>query len=152
MADSAASQSLSKKMLQYADIGIALMLVLIVGMMIIPMPTMLLDVLLALNITFGVVVLLSTFYVHQALEISAFPTILLIATLFRLALNVSTTRLVLLQGFAGDVINAFGNFVVGGNYVVGGVVFLILVVIQFLVITKGAERVAEVAALREMVD
>ena len=146
MADSAASQSLSKKMLQYADIGIALMLVLIVGMMIIPMPTMLLDVLLALNITFGVVVLLSTFYVHQALEISAFPTILLIATLFRLALNVSTTRLVLLQGYAGEVINAFGNFVVGGNYVVGGVVFLILVVIQFLVITKGAERVAEVAA------
>ena len=146
MADPSTAAPFSKRMLQYADIGIALMLVLIVGMMIIPMPTMLLDVLLALNITFGVVVLLSTFYVRQALEISAFPTILLIATLFRLVLNVSTTRLVLLQGFAGDVINAFGNFVVGGNYVVGGVVFLILVVIQFLVITKGAERVAEVAA------
>ena len=146
MADPSTAAPFSKRMLQYADIGIALMLVLIVGMMIIPMPTMLLDVLLALNITFGVVVLLSTFYVRQALEIAAFPTILLIATLFRLALNVSTTRLVLLQGFAGDVINAFGNFVVGGNYVVGGVVFLILVVIQFLVITKGAERVAEVAA------
>ncbi|ACZ19546.1 flagellar biosynthesis protein FlhA [Thermanaerovibrio acidaminovorans DSM 6589] len=140
------SASVSNKVLRYADVGMAVLLVLIVGMMIIPLPTWLLDVLLALNITFGVVILLSTFYVKQALEIAAFPTILLMATLFRLALNVSTTRLVLLNGYAGEIINAFGNFVVGGNYVVGGVVFLILVIIQFLVITKGAERVAEVAA------
>ncbi|EHM09611.1 flagellar biosynthesis protein FlhA [Thermanaerovibrio velox DSM 12556] len=140
------SASVSSKVMRYADVGMAVLLVLIVGMMIIPLPTWLLDVLLALNITFGVVILLSTFYVKQALEISAFPTILLMATLFRLALNVSTTRLVLLNGYAGEIINAFGNFVVGGNYVVGGVVFLILVIIQFLVITKGAERVAEVAA------
>ena len=135
-----------KTMLKYADIGMAFLLVLIVGMMIIPLPTVLLDLLLAMNITLGVVVLLTTFYVRKALEIAAFPTILLMATLFRLALNVSTTRLILLRGYAGEVIGAFGNFVVGGNYVVGGVVFLILVIIQFVVITKGAERVAEVAA------
>ncbi len=134
------------KMLKYADVGMALMLVLIVVMMIIPLPTWLLDILLSFNIAFGVVVLLTTFYVRRALEIAAFPTILLMATLFRLSLNVSTTRLILLRGYAGAVISAFGNFVVGGNYVVGGVVFLILVIIQFIVITKGAERVAEVAA------
>ncbi len=135
-----------RTMLKYADVGMALLLALIVGMMIIPLPTVLLDLLLAMNITIGVVVLLATFYVRKALEIAAFPTILLMATLFRLALNVSTTRLILLHGYAGEVIGAFGNFVVGGNYVVGGVVFLILVIIQFVVITKGAERVAEVAA------
>ena len=131
---------------KYADIGIAILLVLVVVMMIIPVPTPLLDILLALNITFGVVILLATFYVNNALEIAAFPSIILIATLFRLALNISTTRQILLNGYAGEVVSAFGNFVVGGNYVVGGVVFLILVVIQFLVITKGSERVAEVAA------
>ena len=131
---------------RFADIGLAIMLILVVVMMIIPIPTMLLDVLLAGNIALGVVVLLTTFYVTSALEIAAFPTIILIATLFRLALNISTTRQILLTGYAGEVVNAFGFFVVGGNYVVGGVIFLILVVIQFMVITKGAERVAEVAA------
>jgi flagellar biosynthesis protein FlhA len=131
---------------RFADITMATLVVMVIGMMIIPMPTKLLDVLLSLNITFAVVTLLSTFYVKEALEIAAFPTILLLATLYRLALNVSTTRLILLKGYAGEVITAFGNFVVGGNYVVGAVVFLILVVIQFIVITKGAERVAEVAA------
>lgn len=124
----------------------AVLLVLVIVMMIIPVPTFLLDILLAANITFGVVVLLVTFYVNGALEIAAFPSIILIATLFRLALNISTTRQILLTGYAGEVVNAFGFFVVGGNYVVGAVVFLILVVIQFLVITKGSERVAEVAA------
>ncbi|MCF7935509.1 MAG: flagellar biosynthesis protein FlhA [Synergistales bacterium] len=133
-------------MIQYADIGMALLIVLIVGMLIVPVPTALLDILLSLNITFGVVVLLTTFYVYRVLQMAAFPTILLLATLFRLALNVSTTRMILLHAYAGEVISAFGNFVVGGNYVVGGVVFLILVIIQFIVITKGAERVAEVAA------
>ena len=132
--------------MRFADLGMALLVILVVAMMIIPFPPVLLDIFLSVNITFGVVVLLTTFYVRRALEISAFPTILLLATLYRLALNVSTTRLILLYGYAGDVIEAFGNFVVGGNYVVGGVVFLILVIIQFVVITKGAERVAEVAA------
>lgn len=139
-------QSYSDRMMKYADLGVSIMVVLIVAMMVIPLPTALLDVLLALNITFAVVVLLTTFYIKKALEVAAFPSILLVATLFRLALNVSTTRLILLHGYAGKMIGAFGNFVVGGNYLVGGVVFLILVLIQFLVITKGAERVAEVQA------
>jgi flagellar biosynthesis protein FlhA len=135
-----------KKMLHYSDIGMAFLVILIVVMMVIPLPTWLLDVMLSANITVGVVVLLSTFYAQRALDLAAFPTMLLIVTLFRLALNVSTTRLILLQADAGDVVRAFGTFVVGGNYVVGAVVFLILVIIQFVVITKGAERVAEVAA------
>ena len=135
-----------KKILHYSDVGVALLMVLVVVMMVIPLPTGLIDVLLAANITLGVVVLLVTFYVKRALDLSVFPTLLLIVTLFRIALNVSTTRLILLNGYAGEIIMAFGNFVVGGNYVVGVVIFLILVIIQLLVITKGAERVAEVAA------
>ncbi|MEA4951980.1 MAG: flagellar biosynthesis protein FlhA [Aminivibrio sp.] len=146
VAESTTNMSVFKKMLNYSDIGMAGLVVLIVVMMIIPLPTWLLDVLLTLNITIGVVVLLSTFYAQRALDLAAFPTMLLIVTLFRLALNVSTTRLILLNADAGQVISAFGNFVVGGNYVVGAVVFLILVIIQFVVITKGSERVAEVAA------
>ena len=139
-------KSMLKKILHYSDIGVALLMVLVVVMMVIPLPTGLIDVLLAANITLGVVVLLVTFYVKRALDLSVFPTLLLIVTLFRIALNVSTTRLILLNGYAGEIIMAFGNFVVGGNYIVGVVIFLILVIIQLLVITKGAERVAEVAA------
>ena len=135
-----------KKILNYSDVGVALLMVLVVVMMVIPLPTWLIDILLSTNITLGVVTLLVTFYVKRALDLSVFPTLLLIVTLFRLALNVSTTRLILLNGYAGELILAFGNFVVGGNYVVGVVMFLILVIIQMLVITKGAERVAEVAA------
>ncbi|MBR1603564.1 MAG: flagellar biosynthesis protein FlhA [Synergistaceae bacterium] len=135
-----------KKIQSYSDIGVALLMVLVIVMMVIPLPTWLIDIFLALNITLGVVTLLVTFYVKRALDLSIFPTLLLIATLFRLSLNVSTTRLILLYGNAGELINAFGNFVVGGNYVVGVIMFLILVIIQMLVITKGAERVAEVAA------
>lgn len=131
---------------KFADVGLAMLLVMVVIMMVIPVPTALLDILLAANITFGVIILLTTFYVKSALEIAAFPSIILIATLFRLSLNISTTRQILLNGYAGEVVNAFGYFVVGGNYVVGAVVFLILIVIQFMVITKGSERVAEVAA------
>ncbi|MDO4785395.1 MAG: flagellar biosynthesis protein FlhA [Fretibacterium sp.] len=135
-----------KKILHYSDVGVALLMVLVVVMMVIPLPTWLIDILLSTNITLGVVVLLVTFYVKRALDLSVFPTLLLIVTLFRIALNVSTTRLILLNGYAGEIIMAFGNFVVGGNYIVGVVIFLILVIIQLLVITKGAERVAEVAA------
>ena len=135
-----------KKVQSYSDIGVALLMVLIIIMMVVPLPTWLIDMLLAMNITLGVITLLVTFYVKRALDLSIFPTLLLISTLFRLSLNVSTTRLILLYGNAGELINAFGNFVVGGNYVVGIIMFLILVIIQMLVITKGAERVAEVAA------
>ena len=128
------------------DLLVVVAVVLIVVMMIVPLPPALLDVLLSLNITLALLVLMLTMNVAGALQFSIFPSLLLIATLFRLALNISTTRLILLEGYAGEIVLAFGNFVVGGNYVVGFVVFLILVVIQFIVITRGAERVAEVAA------
>ncbi len=128
------------------DIALALLVVAVVGMMIVPLPTWLLDVLIATNLSAAVTILLVVLYVPDALAIATFPTILLLTTLFRLALNVSSTRLILLQANAGEVIRAFGNFVVRGNYVVGGVIFLILTVIQFVVIAKGSERVAEVGA------
>src|SRR4249919_1818772 len=111
-----------------------------------PIPSYLLDFLLVINITLALLILLATFFTETPLKFSTFPTILLLATLFRLALNVSATRLILEGANAGRVINAIGNFMVGGNYVVGIVVFLILVVVQYVVVTNGAQRVAEVAA------
>ncbi|HHY47687.1 MAG TPA: flagellar type III secretion system protein FlhA, partial [Firmicutes bacterium] len=132
--------------MRHSDIAVAVAIVAILVIMIVPMPPIVLDVLLTVNITMSLVVLLVTLYALEPLEFSAFPSLLLIATLFRLALNVSSTRLILLHGFAGRVIESFGNFVVGGDYVVGMVVFVILVIIQFVVITNGAGRVAEVAA------
>ncbi len=131
---------------RYADLALAGLVVLIIALMIIPMPTWLLDILLAANISLAVILLLSAIYVTQPLRIATFPTILLITTLFRLGLNVSSTRLILLQADAGEVIRSFGHFVVAGNVVVGAIVFLILTLIQFVVIAKGSERVAEVAA------
>jgi len=130
------------------DIIVALLVVAIVFLMIIPIPNFLLDFFQLLNVSLSLVILFSTMYIANALELASFPTILLIITIFRLALNVASTRAILLQGpkFGGKVIQAFGNFVVGGNYVVGIVVFLILVIIQFIVITRGSERIAEVAA------
>jgi flagellar biosynthesis protein FlhA len=120
--------------------------VLIIVMMVVPLPTLIIDLFIAMNITAALIIVLVSMYVKRPLDFSALPSLLLIATLFRLALNVSATRLVLLDGFAGKVIDAFGHFVVGGSLVVGLVIFLILIVIQFIVITKGAERVAEVGA------
>ncbi len=120
--------------------------VLIVAMMIIPMPPLLLDLLLALNISLAITILLVAMYVDEPLDFNIFPSLLLVVTLFRLSLNISSTRLILLHGQAGRIIAAFGDFVVGGNYVVGLVVFILLMVIQFAVITAGAGRVAEVAA------
>ncbi|MCC6749016.1 MAG: type III secretion system export apparatus subunit SctV [Deltaproteobacteria bacterium] len=131
---------------RYGDLALAAMVVGIVGMMIIPLPTFVLDLLITSNIAISVVMLLVSIYVPNALRIAAFPSILLITTLFRLGLNVSSTRLILLQADAGEVIYSFGNFVVAGNLVVGAVIFLILTLIQFVVIAKGSERVAEVAA------
>ncbi len=118
----------------------------IIVMMVVPLPSILIDLLIAANITAALVIVLVSMYVRRPLEFSSLPSLLLIATLFRLALNISATRLVLLDGFAGKVIDAFGHFVVGGSLIVGLVIFLILIVIQFIVITKGAERVAEVGA------
>jgi len=110
----------------------------IIIMMVVPLPTFLLDTLIAFNITGALLILLTSMFVQRPLDFSVFPALLLVATLFRLALNISATRLVLLDGFAGKVIEAFGHFVVGGSLVVGLVIFLILIVIQFVVITKGA--------------
>ena len=131
---------------RYADIMLAGLVIGVVGMMIIPLPTPIMDLLLVLNITIAVTMMMISIYISGALKLATYPTIILITTLFRLALNVSTTRLILLQADAGEVINAFGSFVVRGNFVVGTVIFLILTIIQFLVIAKGSERVAEVAA------
>lgn len=131
---------------KYLDVIVALLVILIVFMIIIPLPPTLLDILLAFNITFSLIILLLTMFTTDVLEFSSFPTILLVTTLFRLGLNISSTRLILSKGEAGRIINAFGNFVVGGNYVVGFILFIIIVVIQFVVITNGAGRVAEVSA------
>ena len=131
---------------KYSDVLIALAIVTIVIMMIIPLPTMMLDLLLCLNITLALVVVMVAIYNVEPLDFSVFPSLLLVTTLFRLALNVSSTRLILLEGYAGEVITSFGNFVVGGNAIVGFIVFVILIIIQFIVITRGAERVAEVSA------
>ncbi|MFT5366684.1 MAG: flagellar biosynthesis protein FlhA [Candidatus Latescibacterota bacterium] len=131
---------------QYMDVLFAVGLIGMIGVMIIPMPPGFLDVLLAFNIAFSLLVLLMTIYITNPLQLSVFPGLLLVLTLFRLSLNVATTRLILGEGYAGDVITAFGHFVVKGNYILGLVVFLIIVIIQFVVITKGAGRVAEVAA------
>lgn len=135
-----------QRLLQQRDILLPIAVVAVVGMMIVPLPTPFLDLLLVINLSAALMILLVSMYTTEPLAFSVFPTLLLITTLFRLALNISASRLILLQGHAGGVIDAFGNFVVGGSYVVGIVVFLILVVIQFVVITSGAGRVAEVAA------
>src|SRR5579884_3736044 len=131
---------------QSSSMLIAAAVVLIIGLLIVPVPPEALDFLLTLNITAAVLILLTTLYTENALSFSVFPTLLLIITLFRLSLNVTGTRLILLHAYAGRVIEAFGNVVVGGNYAVGIIVFGILIIIQFVVITNGAGRVAEVAA------
>jgi flagellar biosynthesis protein FlhA len=118
----------------------------IIVMMVVPLPTFLLDLLIALNITGALLILLVSMFVQKPLDFSVFPALLLVATLFRLALNISATRLVLRDGDAGKVIHAFGSFVVGGSLVIGLVIFLILIIVQIIVVTKGAERVAEVGA------
>jgi flagellar biosynthesis protein FlhA len=144
--DGSEEERLAMRPRYFGTVGVPAAVVVIVVMLVVPMPTFLLDVLIVTNITASVLVLLTALRVKDPLDFSVFPTLLLVATMFRLALNVSATRLVLLNGYAGTVIQAFGHFVVGGSLVVGLVVFLILVVIQFVVITNGAGRVAEVAA------
>src|SRR3569833_2252646 len=139
------------KSLSRAGIGAPLLLVMMLAMMVLPLPPFLLDIFFTFNISLSLVVLLSGVYSKKPLDFSSFPTILLVATLLRLALNVASTRVVLLDGHtgthaAGQVIQAFGEFVVGGNYAVGMVVFAILVIVNFVVVTKGATRVSEVTA------
>ncbi len=150
MADAAAMirgrQPLLVKITQHSDAVLAVMVVCIIGILVLPLPPRFLDFLLAFNITLSLIVLLVTMYITRPLELSVFPGMLLILTLFRLSLNVASTRLILGSAYAGEVIASFGSFVVAGNYVVGFIIFAILVIIQFIVITKGAGRVAEVAA------
>mgnify|MGYP003417186715 FL=1 len=132
--------------MQIRDLGVLGAVILIVAMLIIPLPHWLLSFLIIINITLALLVLLTSMNMKEALDFSIFPTVILLLTLFRLALSVSTTRAILAEGDAGDVVDTFGNFVTGGNILVGLVIFLLLVIIQFIVITKGSERVAEVAA------
>ncbi|MDU4950844.1 MAG: FHIPEP family type III secretion protein, partial [Clostridium sp.] len=124
------------------DILIGFGVIGIVLMIIIPLPPFILDALLVLNISLSVLILLMTIFSTNVLQLSIFPTILLITTLFRLGLNISSTRLILSEGYAGNVIEAFGSFVVRGNYVVGIMIFLIIIIIQFVVITNGSGRVS----------
>ncbi|MEG1767080.1 MAG: type III secretion system export apparatus subunit SctV [Comamonas sp.] len=128
------------------DLILAFFLVAVIFMMILPLPTWLVDALIGINMTISAILLMVAMYLPSPLAFSSFPSVLLVTTLFRLGISIATTRLILLQGDAGHIIDTFGNFVVGGNLVVGLVVFLILTIVQFVVITKGAERVAEVAA------
>ena len=132
--------------MQFRDMGVLAAVILIVAMLIIPLPTWLLSFLIIINITLALLVLLTAMNMKEALDFSIFPSIILLLTLFRLALSISTTRAILSEGDAGEVVETFGNFVTGGNILVGLVIFMLLVIIQFIVITKGSERVAEVAA------
>ncbi len=126
--------------------AVSLFVVVIVLFLNLPLPTALLDVLLVINISLSIVILLITMNIKETLEFSIYPSLLLITTLFRLGMNVSSTRLILTNGYAGDVIAAFGQLITSGNVVVGFIIFFIIVMVQFIVITKGAERVSEVAA------
>jgi flagellar biosynthesis protein FlhA len=135
-----------RRILKHTDLVAALAVVVVVTMLIIPLPAMLLDLFITINIAAALAVVVATMYLNKALDFAAFPSLLLLTTMFRLAINVSVTRLILTKGSAGSVVHDFGQFVVGGNVVIGLVIFLILVVIQFVVVTNGAGRVAEVAA------
>lgn len=140
------NSGVAKRILTNVDTLVAFGVIGIVMMFIIPLNPTLLDILIIFNITFSLIILLLTMFTTDILQFSVFPTLLLITTLFRLGLNISSTRLILTGGFAGDVIAAFGSFVVGGDYIVGAIIFIIIFVIQFIVITNGSGRVAEVAA------
>ena len=144
---SAAANSKSGSPLsRYTDIALVAGIVAIIALMIVPLPNWAIDILVAVNISGGILLLLLAIYISSPLEFSVFPSVLLISTLFRLALSIATTRMILLHGEAGHIIQTFGDMVAGGNLVVGLVVFLIITVVQFIVIAKGSERVAEVAA------
>src|SRR5262245_59507634 len=138
-------------LLKRGDLALAIGVLTILVVLILPLPPVILDLLLASSIIFSVLILMTALFIHAPLEFSAFPTVLLIATMFRLALNLASTRLILANGHdgtdaAGHVIEAFGNFVMRGNFVIGIIVFSILVIVNFVVITKGSGRIAEVAA------
>ena len=130
----------------HTDVLVAIGVITILGVMVVPLPTYVLDFFLTLNISLALLILMLTIYITAPLELSVFPGLLLVMTLFRLSLNVASTRLILSTASAGDLIAAFGDVVVRGNYVLGFIIFVIVIIIQFVVITKGSGRVAEVAA------
>jgi type III secretion protein V len=138
--------NLSGVLTRFADLILVALVGIMIGLMIVPLPTFLLDIFLTINITVAVTILMVSIYISSPTQIASYPTLLLITTLYRLSLDISATRLILLKADAGEVIRAFGMFVVSGNFVVGAVIFLIITLVQFIVITKGAERVAEVSA------
>lgn len=144
--DSGGGRGFLALMKRQSDIVMAIVMIVIVCLMMVPVPNWALDLMLTMNIALGLMVLMVALYVNRPLEFSTFPTLLLVLTLLRLSLNISSTRLILTHGDAGKVIEAFGSFVIGGNYVVGILIFIILVVVQFVVITNGAGRISEVAA------
>lgn len=146
MAQAENTTTLSKQLLRSGEMSVVVIVVLVLIMFIIPLPSIALDFLITINICIAFVVILLTMNIHKGLELSVFPTLLLITTLFRLALNVSSARLILSEAQAGSVIHAFGTVMARGNPIVGFIMFIILTIIQFVVITKGSERVAEVAA------
>jgi type III secretion protein V len=138
--------NLSGVLTRFADLILVAMVGVMVGLMIVPLPTFLLDIFLTINITGAITILMVSIYISSPIQIASYPTILLVTTLYRLSLDIAATRLILLNADAGEVIRSFGMFVVSGNFVVGAVIFLIITLVQFIVITKGAERVAEVSA------
>ncbi len=138
--------SVAEAFVRHNDVTMVFLVVVVIALMIMPLPTPLVDTLIGVNMTLSFLMLMMSMYVKTALDFSVFPTMLLFTTLFRVGLNITTTRLILLQADAGEIIFTFGEFALGGNFVVGAVVFLILTIVQFLVISKGAERVAEVGA------
>ncbi|MEM9784547.1 MAG: flagellar biosynthesis protein FlhA, partial [Pseudomonadota bacterium] len=131
---------------RYTQLMLPVLVIIILAAIVLPLPAIILDLLLVTTIAIGIVILMISLYVPNALALASFPSILLFTTMLRLSLNVASTRMILGQGFAGEVIKAFGNFVVAGNFVVGFVIFVIITIIQFVVIAKGSERVSEVAA------
>ena len=133
-------------MIKKTDIGVGLYLLAAVIFFIIPIPSFLLDVMLAINISIALIILFDSLFVKEVLDMSFFPTLLLFTTIFRISLNVSSTRLILNSGDPGNVVKTFGQFVGGGDIVIGSIVFIVLVLIQFMVINKGSERVSEVTA------
>jgi flagellar biosynthesis protein FlhA len=135
-----------RNLFSLSDFMVAGILIVVIALMLVPLPPFVLDILLTVYLAFALIILLVSLYLREPLEFATFPSVLLIVTVLRLALNIASSRLILTQAYAGEVINAFGNFVVGGNYIVGIIIFAIITIVQFVVITKGSERVAEVAA------
>ena len=137
---------LKKFGIQKADVGIGMYLLAAILFFIIPIPNFMLDIMLAINLSVAFVILFNCLFAKEVLDMSFFPTMLLFTTIFRISLNVSSTRLILTTGDPGNVVETFGQFVGGGNLVIGAIIFIILVIIQFVVINKGSERVSEVTA------